>query len=632
MKVPHIDDAAFLPTTEGDIIRPKTEIESKVYPLAEQEVHSLEICFWCYSLFDAIYNESLLAYNVELPREVLMTFHSEGPRFQKGDWAAAKAKIYDFFKESVTRKTHAKYLHYLFGRVEVVRGTRLQRLYFLVPESVRALKDHSLVKAWQESFVQEVKRSSPEEKIDGFSDRVMSEYITFVEHQYELLKRPWPLNRAGEVISFSLNAIIFLTILINIFLIAFYNKAYTADDPEAQWHSFGEEAWKSILFSTLSYSHLLFSLLWTLFYIVSYSGWTMSAQMQHWKANHPKLSYILTYWPIRFALSLYFFFADNVLLYRFIYVTFSYLGCRVNPLFFSFHVIDICTHFQILQKVMEAVMSTYTQLMGTIFLGFSVSYCFVVVGFMAFGHGYDFADKDNYECTSLVTCLKGHLDYGFRSAPLWRESHQDWTTFFFDYFYYLFIILILSAIISGIIIDTFAEKRNEAAAKSDDMLGKCFICSLDKTLLERKRIQFSDHIYEDHYMWAYARFLLYLHQTSAADLTGPESYIKEQWHKNDRSFFPLGRCMALEARELSETASLMDRAVTLKDFEGLRASMGRLTDDEETIKHKVDVLDGKIGELAGRMAGLISEQKRMMQQQEIMDVPASALGPRDSIR
>ena len=30
MKVPHIDDAAFLPTTEGDIIRPKTEIESKV--------------------------------------------------------------------------------------------------------------------------------------------------------------------------------------------------------------------------------------------------------------------------------------------------------------------------------------------------------------------------------------------------------------------------------------------------------------------------------------------------------------------------------------------------------------------------------------------------------------------------
>mmetsp|Transcript_43449 Transcript_43449/g.123123 ORF Transcript_43449/g.123123 Transcript_43449/m.123123 type:complete len:225 (-) Transcript_43449:1921-2595(-) len=224
------------------------------------------------------------------------------------------------------------------------------------------------------------------------------------------------------------------------------------------------------------------------------------------------------------------------------------------------------------------------------------------------------------------------MDYGFRSAPLWRESHQDWTTFFFDYFYYLFIILILSAIISGIIIDTFAEKRNEAAAKSDDMLGKCFICSLDKTLLERKRIQFSDHIYEDHYMWAYARFLLYLHQTSAADLTGPESYIKEQWHKNDRSFFPLGRCMALEARELSETASLMDRAVTLKDFEGLRASMGRLTDDEETIKHKVDVLDGKIGELAGRMAGLISEQKRMMQQQEIMDVPASALGPRDSIR
>ena len=33
---------------------------------------------------------------------------------------------------------------------------------------------------------------------------------------------------------------------------------------------------------------------------------------------------------------------------------------------------------------------------------------------------------------------------------------------------------------------------------------------------------------EDHYMWAYARFLLYLDETDPAELNGPESYVKQR--------------------------------------------------------------------------------------------------------
>ena len=39
-----------------------------------------------------------------------------------------------------------KYLHFLFGRVEIQRGQRLQKLFFLVPAAIRTLKGQSLIK------------------------------------------------------------------------------------------------------------------------------------------------------------------------------------------------------------------------------------------------------------------------------------------------------------------------------------------------------------------------------------------------------------------------------------------------------------------------------------------------------
>merc|ERR1719379_893619 len=129
-------------------------------------------------------------------------------------------------------------------------------------------------------------------------------------------------------------------------------------------------------------------------------------------------------------------------------------------------------------------------------LGFVLQYVFVAISFMVFGKGYGFADMDTSGCATLMECLKGHFDYGFRSAPVWGDPSLDTRRFLFDYAYNLMIILIMASIISGIIIDSFSELKEAQQAVLEALGSRCFICSLSQAELERQRVKFDKHIIE----------------------------------------------------------------------------------------------------------------------------------------
>ena len=80
-----------------------------------------------------------------------------------------------------------------------------------------------------------------------------------------------------------------------------------------------------------------------------------------------------------------------------------------------------------------------------------------------------------------------HWDYGFREGPVFAHSYSQnsydnvhyWEVlvgWLFNVFYYIFILLILTAVVSGIIIDSFAELRAENKTISDDIRNNCFMC------------------------------------------------------------------------------------------------------------------------------------------------------------
>ena len=68
------------------------------------------------------------------------------------------------------------------------------------------------------------------------------------------------------------------------------------------------------------------------------------------------------------------------------------------------------------------------------------------------------------KCSSLVSCFRSHFDYGFVHPPIFYDSGPvPEEAIFFNFIYIITINLIVTAILSGIIIDTFADMRNDKA-------------------------------------------------------------------------------------------------------------------------------------------------------------------------
>merc|ERR1712194_328649 len=271
--------------------------------------------------------------------------------------------------------------------------------------------------------------------------------------------------------------------------------------------------------------------------------------------------------------------------------------------------IDLCMSISILYKVVQSITESVDKVLGTMVLGFCLQYIFVGIGFMVFSSSYGFADMDTSGCADLLECLKAHWDYGFRSAPVWGSPKLTYTRFAYDYTYNLLIILIMAAIISGIIIDTFTGLKEENEAIEEDQASKCFVCSLSKSELEREKIKFDKHIIQDHYMWGYARFLLYLDQQDPSNLTGPESFVKQKVKENNSTYFPNRRCLLMEAGEGG--GEHLDRNVCVKDMDEFREPLRTVATTSDSVKTSEMQMKAELKELRGTVVTFTSTLQKL---------------------
>jgi len=203
----------------------------------------------------------------------------------------------------------------------------------------------------------------------------------------------------------------------------------------------------------------------------------------------------------------------------------------------------------------------------------------------------------------------GHFDYGFRSAPVWGDESLDLNRFLFDYAYNLLIILIMASIISGIIIDSFSELKEAQQAVDEAMTSMCFICSLTQSELERQRVKFEKHILEDHYMWSYARFLLYFETTENSSLNGPESYVAKLISQNNMNFFPIKRCIDIESSDMGEEH--LEREVRVKDLEDLGKMLSKMGSNTAEIKRQEGGFKVELKELREAVATSASKIQQL---------------------
>jgi hypothetical protein len=160
-------------------------------------------------------------------------------------------------------------------------------------------------------------------------------------------------------------------------------------------------------------------------------------------------------------------------------------------------------------------------------------------------------------------------DYGFNNAPDWdgdgyiepdisglNQNSQlgvfiaRVTGTVWNLVYTILINLVLQAIVSGLIIDTFSSMRNASEEIEADIKGCCFICSIDRDTFEQAEVSFKHHIMNEHNMWKYLWFKLYLEAKDPLTFSGPEHYAYS--HMMDKNSFvrlvPVKKSLSLDRK------------------------------------------------------------------------------------
>ena len=99
--------------------------------------------------------------------------------------------------------------------------------------------------------------------------------------------------------------------------------------------------------------------------------------------------------------------------------------------------------------------------------------------------------------------------------------------------------------INGVIVSTFSAIREEKDKSNEDKDNKCYICSIDKSEFEKRKIKFKKHIEEEHKLKDYINYILNLKLKKNKDLDSNEIYIKQNIINRNIDVFPIFRAKSL---------------------------------------------------------------------------------------
>ena len=271
------------------------------------------------------------------------------------------------------------------------------------------------------------------------------------------------------------------------------------------------------------------------------------------------------------------------------------------------------------------VRNNLNQLVKTLLFALLIIYLFSTLSYFSvlLSSGYEILDvsPEGLGPRSLALNALFWWDYGFREGPVMTyafaqsnlsglepeieaggldESQVSYSQVMagvaFNLLYHLVIILIFSAVVSGIIIDSFAELRAKNNAIRADIVGTCFICNIEREDFEQLGISFKAHVKEEHNMWDYAFFRLYLEEKESIDYSGLETYCEELIREDRTAWFPIKKAKAIIEGRNKEKKDLPGLYRRMRSLEGqLTESHGELRklrlSQAEHVGHVKDLKD-----------------------------------------
>lgn len=140
-----------------------------------------------------------------------------------------------------------------------------------------------------------------------------------------------------------------------------------------------------------------------------------------------------------------------------------------------------------------------------------------------------------------------------------NEGSIFWIRWVADMIFYISVILLVLNMINGIIISTFSSIREDNENKSEDIENKCFICSIDRSEFEKRKLSFESHCNDEHCYETYIKYLVSLKLMNIKEVDADQAYILKCIKNREITFFPVGRSMSLgDIEEVDDDNDLDD--------------------------------------------------------------------------
>lgn len=424
----------------------------------------------------------------------------------------------------------------IYGSVELVGADRrLRRVYFPVPMFVTTFWSYPEVQKLKEEIILEVNRNSPEEKIADFLTQITRISIVMKRQERLRLFLTYPLHAilGGKSIGFiqayfpRQRAVgLYVAMLLNIWFVRANTAPFRPMATRPDYLEYMNWDTQDLVIYSVQFAHLLLMATFALRTLLNSDAADNLPELVDSESSAMQYIGRLIQSPVVLALLIW----DSA--WPCVLTSFSFFAITGYYWLYVPCLLDIVFQFDDMNFLYVAISRNVVRVGFTCLLAFLCLYFYAILAYLFFGTQYNL---NGYEgCEDPGSCFKLHLDYGLSNSPGWDGTGyinpQIDITFpystqvagvvgtLYNLTYVILINLVLQAVISGLIIDTFSSMRAEKEAVQQDIAGKCFTCSIGRDDFEQAGVSYNTHIKEEHNMWHYAWFKIYL------DLKDPLSY------------------------------------------------------------------------------------------------------------
>uniref|UniRef100_A0A5S6QTU2 Inositol 1,4,5-trisphosphate receptor n=1 Tax=Trichuris muris TaxID=70415 RepID=A0A5S6QTU2_TRIMR len=480
------------------------------------------------------------------------------------------------------------------AHIEIVRGDRtLEQIIFPVPHACTYLTEET-----KEHVFLNTERDLQGSKVPEFFNSFGKLYA---EIMWQQTLRDKPLLYKCSRLVQVWKSLSFLFAMIINFLVALFYPFDPSDDAAfcaipKSFHLLSFLACSVYLCTASSWIAVAFVCLFAVTSTIVLVGITTSSYLFGLIQVFNKVLHLISIVSSRGLASLSFWsiLADSVVAYNVLYLIICLCGLFVHEFFYCLLLFDIVFHEETLRNVIRSVTRNWRSIALTGILAVILVYTFSIVGFVLFSgdflievdprspdvdhtdryfslfHFHQTADESAelsdkvYFCDTLRTCILAVLRWGLSSGggigDVLRKPHPKEPLFhlrvLYDLSFYFILIVIVLNLIFGVIIDTFADLRNEKQENEEIIRNTCFICGLERCVFENKPVSFDEHVEMDHNMWKYFYFYVLLKTKSSTEFTGPESYVYRLIEEGNLDWFPRMRTMKLVMRDSEEQTEM----------------------------------------------------------------------------